>query len=168
MIFCVPVSGKCTYFLTLYLNTQIFPVHYLVTPKIFAQSKKNIWTKPLKLKLKPKMVPCLGWPAGGEVFSNFYYLAAPTPMPPLVSLLCLPHAAPMRGLPAQSSFHRGRTYVGDLREAEQRESEKAFRVEFLVVAGLLLSSQGLHAFSLLIRECESDSCFTCKCDWDFL
>lgn len=91
---------------------------------------------------------------------------APSRVPPL-SPSCCPNERTSCTL--FIPLHRGRTYVGDLRETDQRESEKAFRVEFLRVAGLLFTSQGLHAFSLLIRECESDSlCFTCKCDWDFL
>lgn len=168
MIFCVPVSSECRYFLTHYLNTKICLVHYFVIPKIFAQSKENILTKPYS-HLNPKLMPCSGWPAGGEVFINFYYLAAPTPIapshvPPL-SPSCCPNER--TSCTIFIPLHRGRTYVGDLRETDQRESEKAFRVEVLVVAGLLLSSQGLYAFSLLIRECESDS-FTCKCDWNFL
>lgn len=101
------------------------------------------------LHLKLMVVRCLGWPAGGEVFMDFFYLPAPTPMPPLLSLLCLSHAAPDERTSCTNFIppHRRRTYVGDLKETEQRESKKAFRVDFLSVVGLLLSSRGLHAFA---------------------
>lgn len=154
MIFCVPVSGECRCFVAHHLNSQISLLHYLkILKNVFFRVKGEAFTQvfffSFFLHLKLMVVRCLGWPAGGEVFMDFFYLPAPTPMPPLLSLLCLSHATPDERTSCTNFIppHRRRTYVGDLKETEQRESKKAFRVDFLSVVGLLLSSRGLHAFA---------------------
>lgn len=105
MILCVSVSGKCRYFITHYLNSQIFLLHYLkILKNVFLPVKWESFTH-VCFKSEVSGGVVLGLASRWRSFHGLLPSSSPSPMPhscPSSVCLMLPL---MRELPAQTSFH---------------------------------------------------------------